>query len=141
MKFIESYDDLDYARDKTKTPADHVGVPLTWKNKAVRLDLSDKNYRMLDELLGDVTRAAEPVERKTTPAGRKSQSHGGRRSAGYYEGLRAWTDKNRISKRDGSGRPAYAGNKPDQPNRRDYPEWLIEMYDQHLAGPDAALSA
>jgi hypothetical protein len=136
VKFIESYDDIDYARDKTKTPADHVGVPLTWKNKSVKLDLSDKNYRMLDELLGDVVKAAEPVVAKT-PAGRKSVAHGGRRSNEYYTGLRGWVDRNRISKKDGSGRPAYEGIN----GKNDYPEWLIADYDAYLAKQPAEPAA
>lgn len=138
MKFIEAYDDIDYARDKTKTVATYRDVPLTWKNKTVKLDLGDANYRMLDDLLGPLTKAAEPVK-NLTPAGRKSVAHGGRRPAAYYEGLVEWVDRNRISKRDTSGRPAYAGSKPD--GRNDYPDWLVKMYDEHLAGPGDQLSA
>lgn len=136
MKFIEAYDDIDFARDGTKTRADYRDVPLTWKNKTVKLDLGEANYRMLDNLLGPLTRAAEPVKR-VTPSGRKSVAHGGRRTDEYYTGLRAWADQNGIQKKDGSGRPAYAGKN----GRNDYPDWLIQGYDEYMAGPDTALSA
>lgn len=131
MIIMERYDDLDYARDKTKTLADHLDVPLTWKNKVVTLDLSEENYSRLSDMLDTVVKAgkaAETGKAPRTPAGRKSAAHG-RRTAAYYESLRKFTDDNRISKRDGSGRPAYEG----QNGRNDYPDWLIVMYDEHLA--------
>ena len=136
MLVLEHYDDLDWARDKTKTVADYHDVPLTWKNQAVTLDLSASNYQRLSELLDPAVKAGK----HTTPTGRAGKGMAkqrirGRRTSAYYEGLVAWVDANHITKRDTSGRAAYAGTRPD---RNDYPDWLIVMYDEHLAATGQA---
>lgn len=138
MLVLEHYDDLDYARDKTKTIADYHDVPLTWKNKSVTLDLSADNYDRLSLLLDEAVKVGKSQAGSKpgrTPAGRKSVAHGGRRSKAYYEGLVAWADANDITKRDGSGRPAYQGHLP---GRNDYPDWLIRDYDAYLAASGRA---
>ena len=132
MIVLERYDDLDWARDKTKTLADYHDVPLTWKNKDVTLDLSEDNYSRLSDMLDVVVKAGKAKETTATgraKSGYRKERQRGRRTDDYYTGLRAWADANRISKRDTSGRPAYAGKN----GRHDYPDWLIVMYDEHLA--------
>jgi hypothetical protein len=134
---LERYDDLDYRRDKTKTLAVQYDVPVSWKGKSVTLDLSQQNYERLDALLTEMIQAGSPVRDggQRTPEGTRSRAHG-RRENSYYDGLRAFTDERKITKRDGTGRPAYASAVNGK--KFDYPDWLIRMYDEHLARADAA---
>lgn len=134
MIVLERYDDLDYARDKTKTPADYHDVPLTWKNRSVTIDLSAANYERLNELLDPLIAAGKAASASGIKPGRPARQKGGRRPASYYEGLVSWADANGITKRDGSGRPAYEGRN----GRNDYPDWLVRDYDIYLAQQAAA---
>ena len=142
MKFptIVAYDDLDRVeKQEDRNPASytrHISVDGTW----FELDLTTEHASEFDRVVGRYVNAGvktdgPPKKPGRTPSGRKSVAHGGRRSKAYYDGLVAWVDANRISKKDGTGRPAYAGNKP---GKNDYPDWLIKMYDEHLAKQDAA---
>lgn len=137
-KIIKSVDTIDYARDETENNAQHEDVLVGWQGKWVKLDMSHAHFTEYDELLGHLLKIGQPVtkdETKRTPAGRRSIAHGGRRSKAYYEGLVEYADRNRITKRDGTGRPAYAGLKPD---RNDYPGWLVREYDEYLAKQEAS---
>jgi hypothetical protein len=134
---FERYDDLDYHNGKRKTYATQFDVPISWKGESRVLDLSQENYDRLNEIISELITAGrkpeKPAERKpqTTAKGYKSKAHG-RRPDVYYEGLRKFADEREITKRDGSGRPAYSA--PEGSNRDfDYPIWLIRMYDEHLA--------
>lgn len=138
MIILERYDDLDYARDKTKTLTDYHDVPLTWKNKAVRLDLSASNYQRLSELLDPAVEAGTATEDTRAARGRAKQRIPGRRTAAYYAGLVAWVDANDIRKKKNSGKMAYESSRPD---RNDYPDWLIADYDEYLARTQAADAA
>jgi hypothetical protein len=75
---------------------------------------------------------------KRTPTGQASRAHG-RRTKAYYEDLVRFTDERGITKRDGSGRPAYAGVRPG--SRNYYPDWLVRMYDEHLEKEQASQPA
>lgn len=138
MIIFERYDDLDYARDKTKTLATHIGVVVGWEGRQVRLDLSDASYQALSDQFGPLMRAGEPAQQDRT---RKSASSpaaartgkSGRRPDAYYAGLVEWVKASGIVKKDGTGRLAYEGRN----GRNDYPDWLIRDYDAHLAQPAA----
>lgn len=132
------WDDLDRVEKNTKIPASHtrfVGLDGVWKV----LDLTDEHDAELVALLERYMRAGLTPDTPPKPARRaagtqekpryKSEQPHGRRTKAYYDGLTAYVDERKITKRDGSGRPAYAGSKD---GRKDFPTWLVEEYDAYL---------
>ena len=143
MIILERYDDIDYARDRTKTLAEHINVPLCWKGTEIPVDLSAANYERLSELLDPVVKAVKSRDLTADGRARKGKGKGkkrapGRRSNEYYAELRAWVDANEITKKNGTGKPAYASTDPD---RYDYPDWLIAEYDEYLETTQASDAA
>lgn len=127
---IKTVDTIDYERDETETPAQHTGVLVGWQGKWVKLDMSHAHFTEFDEQLGHLLKIGEKAEQTSGGVvARKPRKQNNRRNRAYYAGLVEYADRNRISKKDGTGRPAYAGNN----GRNDYPDWLIKMYDEHLA--------
>jgi hypothetical protein len=124
VKIFRSIDNIDYDRDKTETLADREDVLVGFEGQWVKLDLSDANYGPLAAQLRHLLSIGEPVKGQKKP--QASRSHG-RRSAEYYARLIRWTDEHKITKKDGTGRIAYAPSKPG--GRNDYPDWLIRDYD------------
>lgn len=131
---IQAYDDLDRVeKQQDRNPADHIrhiSVDGTW----FELDLTGEHATEFDRVVlryvnAGVKMSGPPKKAGKTPSGRKSVAHGGRRAASYYAGLVAWVDAEHITKKDGSGRPAYEGRTDD---KRDYPDWLLTDYDAHL---------
>ena len=138
MKKFQAYDDIDAANGH-EVKAEHHDVELGWNGTVVTIDLSEANFRQLDNQLGHLLKLGTVVRKgkkksEAKPVG-PSVGRPGRRPKAYYDGLVAWVDANRITKKNGSGKLAYESSDPE---RNEYPEWLIKMYDEHLAKQDAA---
>lgn len=128
-------DDLDWTEKQVRTPATadrHLG----WEGKWYLLDLTDEHDA---ELCAMIKRYVEAGQQADQPKLRRSgvrqstyrsdQPHG-RRTKRYYDDLTVYVDERGLTKRDGSGRPAYAGKD----GSKDFPNWLVEEYDAYLAG-------
>jgi hypothetical protein len=143
-KVIRAIDTLDYKQDGAENLAQHEDVLVGWRGRWVKLDLSHEHFTAIDQMMSPLMTYGDPVEKEDkpkpgrTPKGHKSYAHGGRRPAAYYEGLIEWVDANHITKKDGSGRPAYAGVRE---GRHDYPDWLIRDYDAYLEKAGKASAA
>lgn len=130
MIILERYDDLDYARDKTKTLATHVDVPLTWGDKSVTLDLSEENYQRVTRLVTDLVKAGTPAGKPAEPA---RTPYNGKLPRGKGQALRQWARDNKIMARSGPERYAYL---TPGGSHYYYPPWLIEAFE--AAHPEAA---
>jgi hypothetical protein len=132
---INAYDDLDRVeKQEPRTPASdirHISVDGTWFELDLTADHASEFDRAVLRYVNAGVKMDGPPKKKARAAkpAPKNNGHGGRRPSDYYEGLIAWTDANSITKRDGSGRPAYAGVRE---GRNDYPDWLIRDYDAYL---------
>jgi hypothetical protein len=130
-QIIRTIDTIDFERDKSENTAQHEGVLVGWRGQWVKLDLSHDHYTEYDQLLGHLMKIGDPVREgsvSSRPRGKREKKND-RRPKTYYDGLIRWADENRITKKDGSGRPAYTGTIE---GRNDYPEWLIKDYDRFL---------
>ena len=130
-------DDLTWTEEKVREPAAHtryVGLDGVWKE----VDLTDDHDAELTRFIGRYMAAGRKPEAPPKPERRaagtreksryKSERPHGRRTREYYDGLIAYVNERGITKRDGTGRPAYEGRD----GSKDFPTWLVEEYDVYL---------
>jgi Lsr2 len=136
MNVIETYDDLDWQQDETKTPATHT-IVFELDGDKCKVDLSEANYdKALNIMpLADLLRVSSPVDgnepKRRTTRRRKS----GRALSPEHQRIRDWVDRNRIWHPDEPGRPAYETST----GLYTWPKWLISRYNE--AHPGDQISA
>ena len=128
MKVIEAYDDLDWARNRTRTPAT-VTARLSWDGITVELDLSDKSKAELDERLADLLTLGTRVTSRNPPQERNEYTGNGTpmaKSRHYHKKIREWADANDLRSRE---HPEIAAYKTPSGSWY-YPAWLSEAYEE-----------
>jgi hypothetical protein len=131
---ILAYDDLDRLEKDQRNEAHatrHISVDGTW----YELDLTNEHAIEFDRAVSRYVNAGVRTDGPPRPPARNPTRAHGRRTDAYYADLVAYVDERKITKRDKTGRPAYAGARE---GRNDYPDWLVREYDEYLAAKSSA---
>jgi len=62
---INAWDDIDYQRDKSQTPADYIGKQLSFDGITVELDMSEVHYKELRDFLTPYLQAGKKLTDST----------------------------------------------------------------------------
>jgi hypothetical protein len=119
VKILESYDDLDWSRNETKTPAQHT-VTISYNGgPPFEVDVGDANKKEIDEQMAELRAAGREVSSSHAP----SPQQKGVKSRAFFKALRDWVDTNDIRGVDGE-RLAY--KTPSDAVY--YPTWLVKRF-------------